>query len=412
MYPRRLVGDMSDIECPNCKQVFEMDAAGYASILSQVRSAEFEAELNTRLEEAKRTHELAIELAESNMSKKKDEEYANKEKQIQRLKGELEKKEMEKQMAVNEATTPLQTQISDLQNKVNNADTEKALLEKTLVERHQLELNTRDKIIQMKEEEIELRKEMKMKLSTKMLGETLEQHCELEFNKLRPTAFPTAYFEKDNDASGGTKGDYIFKEADENDVEFISIMFEMKNEGETTKTKKKNEDFLEKLDKDRKAKGCEYAVLVSMLEPDNELYNGIADMSHKYEKMYVVRPQFFIPIITLLRNAALKSIEIRNELAVIRSQNIDVENFEADLKDFQEKFSRNYDLASRQFTEAIKRIDKSIDELQKTKEQLLKSGNNYRLANDKAQDLSVKKLTRNNPTMREKFDAVNDDSED
>ena len=401
---------MSNIECPHCKQVFEMDAAGYASIVNQVRSAEFETELNSRLNEVKRTHDLAIELAESNMSKKKDEEYANKEKQIQRLKGELEKKDMEKQMAVNEATSPLQTEITDLRNKVQNADTEKALLEKTMTEKHQMEIATRDHIIKMKDEEIELRKEMKMKLNTKMLGETLEQHCELEFNKLRPTAFPNAYFEKDNDASGGTKGDYIFKEADENDVEFVSIMFEMKNEGETTKTKTKNEDFLEKLDKDRKAKGCEYAVLVSMLEPENELYNGIADMSHKFEKMYVVRPQFFIPIITLLRNAALKSIAIRNELAIIKSQNIDVENFEADLKEFQEKFSRNYDLATRQFLEAIKRIDKSIAELQKTKEELLKSGNNYRLANDKAQDLTVKKLTRNNSTMREKFDAVNGDS--
>ena len=401
---------MSNIECPHCKQVFEMDAAGYASIVNQVRSAEFETELNSRLNEVKRTHDLAIELAESNMSKKKDEEYANKEKQIQRLKGELEKKDMEKQMAVNEATSPLQTEITDLRNKVQNADTEKALLEKTMTEKHQMEIATRDQIIKMKDEEIELRKDMKMKLNTKMLGETLEQHCELEFNKLRPTAFPNAYFEKDNDASGGTKGDYIFKEADENDVEFVSIMFEMKNEGETTKTKTKNEDFLEKLDKDRKAKGCEYAVLVSMLEPENELYNGIADMSHKFEKMYVGRPQFFIPIITLLRNAALKSIAIRNELAIIKSQNIDVENFEADLKEFQEKFSRNYDLATRQFLEAIKRIDKSIAELQKTKEELLKSGNNYRLANDKAQDLTVKKLTRNNSTMREKFDAVNGDS--
>jgi hypothetical protein len=378
--------------------------------VNQVRSAEFETELNSRLNEVKRTHDLAIELAESNMSKKKDEEYANKEKQIQRLKGELEKKDMEKQMAVNEATSPLQTEITDLRNKVQNADTEKALLEKTMTEKHQMEIATRDHIIKMKDEEIELRKEMKMKLNTKMLGETLEQHCELEFNKLRPTAFPNAYFEKDNDASGGTKGDYIFKEADENDVEFVSIMFEMKNEGETTKTKTKNEDFLEKLDKDRNAKGCEYAVLVSMLEPDNELYNGIADMSHKFEKMYVVRPQFFIPIISLLRNAALKSIAIRNELAIIKSQNIDVENFEADLKEFQDKFNRNYDLATRQFLEAIDRIDKSIAELQKTKEELLKSGNNYRLANDKAQDLSVKKLTRNNSTMRAKFDAAKGDS--
>lgn len=400
---------MSNIECPHCRQVFEMDAAGYASIVNQVRSAEFETELNSRLNEVKRTHDLAIELAESNMSKKKDEEYASKEKQIQRLKGELEKKDMEKQMAVNEATSPLQTEITDLRNKVQNADTQKALMEKTMTEKHLMEIATRDHIIKMKDEEIELRKEMKMKLNTKMLGETLEQHCELEFNKLRPTAFPNAYFEKDNDASGGTKGDYIFKEADENDVEFVSIMFEMKNEGETTKTKTKNEDFLEKLDKDRNAKGCEYAVLVSMLEPDNELYNGIADMSHKFEKMYVVRPQFFIPIISLLRNAALKSIAIRNELAIIKSQNIDVENFEADLKEFQDKFNRNYDLATRQFLEAIDRIDKSIAELQKTKEELLKSGNNYRLANDKAQDLSVKKLTRNNSTMRAKFDAANGD---
>ena len=409
MYPQNLVGNMSDIECPHCKQVFELDAAGYASIVNQVRSAEFESELNARLKETEKSHSLAVELAESNMSKKKDEEYANKEKQIQRLKGELEKKGMEMKIAVSEATTPLQAQISDLNNKVQNAGTEKALMEKTLVEKYKMEIGTRDQIIKMKDEEIELRKDMKMKLNTKMLGETLEQHCELEFNKLRPTAFPRAYFEKDNDASQGTKGDYIFKEADGNDVEFLSIMFEMKNEGETTKTKKKNEDFLEKLDKDRKAKGCEYAVLVSMLEPDNELYNGIADMSHKYDKMYVVRPQFFIPIITLLRNAALKSIQIRNELEVIKSQNIDIENFEGDLKDFQEKFSRNYDLASRQFTEAIKRIDKSIAELQKTKDELLKSGNNYRLANDKAQDLSVKKLTKNNPTMRAKFDVINDD---
>ena len=253
---------------------------------------------------------------------------------------------------------------------------------------------------------------MKLKLSTKMVGETLELHCENQFNSLRATAFPNAYFEKDNQVVDGSKGDYVFREADSNDVEFISIMFEMKNENDATKTKKKNEDFLKELDKDRKAKGCEYAVLVSLLETDSDLYNnGIVDMSHKYEKMYVVRPQFFIPIITLLRNAALKSIAIRNELALIKSQNIDIENFEGDLKEFQEKFSRNYDLATRQFTEAIKRIDKSIEELQKTKEQLLKSGNNYRLANDKAQDLSIKKLTRGNPTMKAKFDNLNSGDE-
>ena len=355
---------------------------------------------------------MAIQLAEAKIIEQKDSEFANKDKQIERLKGDLQKKEMEIKIAVSDATNPLQNQLLELQNRVNNADTEKALMEKTLTEKHQIELKAKDQIIQMKDDEIELRKDMKMKLSTKMLGETLEQHCELQFNKLRSTAFPRAYFEKDNDASKGTKGDYIFKEADANDVQFISIMFEMKNEGDETKTKKKNEDFLEKLDKDRKAKGCEYAVLVSLLEADNDLYNdGIVDMSHKYDKMYVVRPQFFIPIITLLRNAALKSIEIRNELALIKSQNIEIENFENDLLDFQERFAKNYDLASRQFMEAIKRIDKSIDELQKTKEQLLKSGNNYRLANDKAQDLSVKKLTRNNPTMKAKFDALKENEE-
>ena len=403
---------MSDIECPHCHQKFEMDAAGYASIVNQVRSAEFEAEVASRIADAEKAHAMAIQLAEAKIIEQKDSEFANKDKQIERLKGDLQKKEMEIKIAVSDATNPLQNQLLELQNRVNNADTEKSLMEKTLTEKHQIELKAKDQIIQMKDDEIELRKDMKMKLSTKMLGETLEQHCELQFNKLRSTAFPRAYFEKDNDASKGTKGDYSFKEADANDVQFISIMFEMKNEGDETKSKKKNEDFLEKLDKDRKAKGCEYAVLVSLLEADNDLYNdGIVDMSHKYDKMYVVRPQFFIPIITLLRNAALKSIEIRNELALIKSQNIEIENFENDLLDFQERFAKNYDLASRQFMEAIKRIDKSIDELQKTKEQLLKSGNNYRLANAKAQDLSVKKLTRNNPTMKAKFDALKENEE-
>ena len=404
---------MKEVKCPKCNSIFEMDAAGYASILTQVRTAEFEIELAKRLEEAKKGQAMEIQLAEAKLIKEKDIEFANKEKQIQRLKGDLEKKEMEIQIAVTDATTPLKNQLTDLQNRINNADTEKSLLEKTLEEKHQIELRARDQIIQMKDDEIELRKDMKMKLSTKMLGETLEQHCELQFNKLRSTAFPRAYFEKDNDTSKGTKGDYIFRESDTNDIEFISIMFEMKNEGDETKSKKKNEDFLEKLDKDRKAKGCEYAVLVSLLEADNELYNdGIVDMSHKYEKMYVIRPQFFIPIITILRNAALKSIELRNELALSISQNIEIENFENDLLEFQERFAKNYDLASRQFMEAIKRIDKSIDELQKTKEQLLKSGNNYRLANDKAQDLSVKKLTRDNPTMKAKFDQLKSKDDD
>ncbi len=402
----------NQITCPKCDQVFEMDAAGYASIVSQVRSAEFEAELNGRIADVEKAHSMAIQLAEAKIVEQKDSEFANKDKQIERLKGDLQKKDMEIKIAVTDATNPLQNQVNELQNRVNNADTEKSLLEKTLIEKHQVELKAKDQIIQMKDDEIELRKDLKMKLSTKMLGETLEQHCELQFNKLRSTAFPRAYFEKDNDASKGTKGDYIFKETDANDIQFISIMFEMKNEADETKSKKKNEDFLEKLDKDRKAKGCEYAVLVSLLEADNDLYNdGIVDMSHKYDKMYVVRPQFFIPIITLLRNAALKSIEIRNELVLIKSQNIEIENFENDLLDFQERFAKNYDLASRQFLEAIKRIDKSIEELQKTKEQLLKSGNNYRLANDKAQDLSVKKLTKNNSTMKAKFDALKSSDE-
>jgi len=406
---------MNSIECPHCKQNFELEGAGYASIVQQVRSAEFEADLQRRLAERDAVHLKEVELAKSVVTQEKDKEFADKHQQIQRLKAELkaaqDAKDMAVKLAVAEAKSPLETAINELKNEVGKADMERQLLEKTLSEKHQGELAVKDKIIQMKDDEIELRKDMKMKLSTKMLGETLEQHCELEFNKLRPTAFPHAYFEKDNDASEGTKGDYIFREADANDVEFISIMFEMKNEGETTKSKKKNEDFLEKLDKDRRAKGCEYAVLVSMLEPDNELYNGIADMSHRYEKMYVVRPQFFIPIITLLRNAAQKSLAVRNELALIKSQNIDIEHFEEDLMDFQKKFSRNYDLASKQFMEAIKRIDKSIDELQKTKEQLLKSENNYRLANDKAQELSVKKLTRNNPTMRAKFEALDEDED-
>lgn len=406
---------MNSIECPHCKQNFELEGAGYASIVQQVRSAEFEADLQRRLAERDAVHVKEVELAKSVVSQEKDKEFADKNQQIQRLKTELkaaqDAKDMAVKLAVAEAKSPLETAINELKSEVGKADMERQLLEKTLSEKHQGELAVKDKIIQMKDDEIELRKDMKMKLSTKMLGETLEQHCELEFNKLRPTAFPHAYFEKDNDASEGTKGDYIFREADVNNVEYISIMFEMKNEGETTKSKKKNEDFLEKLDKDRRAKGCEYAVLVSMLEPDNELYNGIADMSHRYEKMYVVRPQFFIPIITLLRNAAQKSLAVRNELALIKSQNIDIEHFEEDLMDFQKKFSRNYDLASKQFMEAIKRIDKSIDELQKTKEQLLKSENNYRLANDKAQDLSVKKLTRNNPTMRAKFEALDQDED-
>lgn len=401
---------MTDVKCPHCDQVFEMDAAGYASIVSQVRSAEFEAEIHQRLAEANKAHQLEIQLEKAKTSEEKDKEFANKDKQIDRLKAELSSKDVEHQLVLRNAMNPLESEIAQLKNKLNSADTEKQLLEQTLQAKHQAELNTKDNIIRMKEEQIELHKDMKMKLSTKMVGETLEQHCELQFESLRATAFPNAYFEKDNDASGGTKGDYIYREADDTGLEFISIMFEMKNESDGSKNKKKNDDFLEKLDKDRKAKNCEYAVLVSMLESDNELYNGgIVDKSHKYEKMYVVRPQSFLPIITLLRNAAMKSMDVRRELALIKSQNIDVENFEQELIDFQERFGKNYELASRQFVTAVGEIDKSIANLQKVKDNLLKSERNYRLANDKAQDLSVKKLTKNNPTMQAKFGELNDE---
>ena len=401
---------MTDVKCPHCDQVFEMDAAGYASIVSQVRSAEFEAEIHQRLAEANKAHQLEIQLEKAKTSEEKDKEFANKDKQIDRLKAELSSKDVEHQLVLSNALNPLESEIAQLKNKLSSADTEKQLLEQTLQAKHQAELNTKDNIIRMKEEQIELHKDMKMKLSTKMVGETLEQHCELQFESLRATAFPNAYFEKDNDASGGTKGDYIYREADDTGLEFISIMFEMKNESDGSKNKKKNDDFLEKLDKDRRAKNCEYAVLVSMLESDNELYNGgIVDKSHKYEKMYVVRPQSFLPIITLLRNAAMKSMDVRRELALIKSQNIDVENFEQELIDFQERFGKNYELASRQFVTAVGEIDKSIANLQKVKDNLLKSERNYRLANDKAQDLSVKKLTKNNPTMQAKFDELNDE---
>ncbi|HLT53243.1 MAG TPA: DUF2130 domain-containing protein [Flavobacteriaceae bacterium] len=282
------------------------------------------------------------------------------------------------------------------------------MLENNLKQQFTNQLNAKDELIKFRDEEIERLKDYKQKLSTKMLGETLEQHCETEFNKLRATAFQHAYFEKDNDASGGTKGDYIFKETDHEGNEIVSIMFEMKNENDHTATKKKNEDFFAKLDKDRRDKGCEYAVLVSLLETDNELYNtGIVDVSYKYDKMYVIRPQFFIPIITLLKNAGMKSLQYKSELNVMRNQNIDITNFEEKINDFKKGFARNYDLASRQFKTAIDEIDKTMNHLQKTKDALLSSVNNLRLANNKADDLTIKKLTYNNPTMKQKFNNLN-----
>ena len=324
-----------------------------------------------------------------------------------------DKAELEKQISVADAVKKIEKERDELSNNLKNKELEKKLLESSLQEKFNADLRSKDEIIKLKDEEIALRKDMKLKLSTKMIGETLEQHCENEFNKLRATAFPKAYFEKDNDSKSGSKGDFIYRETDENGTEIISIMFEMKNEGDETATKKKNEDFFKELDKDRSEKKCEYAVLVSLLEAESELYNsGIIDVSHKHPKMYVVRPQFFIPIITLLRNAAMKSMQYKAELAQMRNENIDITNFEESINVFKEGFAKNYEMASRKFKTAIEEIDKTIDHLQKTKEALLSSVNNLRLANSKADDLTIKKLTRGNPTMIAKFDDLKKESEE
>lgn len=319
----------------------------------------------------------------------------------------IENVEVEKKLAVNEAVQKVAKERDDLANDLKTKELEKQNLENSLRQQFSTELQKKDIIINYKDEEIARVKDMKLKLSTKMLGETLEQHCETEFNKLRATAFQKAYFEKDNDSKSGSKGDFIYRETDEAGNEIISIMFEMKNEGDETVTKKRNEDFLKELDKDRAEKKCEYAVLVSLLEVESEYYNtGIVDVSHKYSKMYVVRPQFFIPIITLLRNAAMNSMQYKSELALVRSQNIDITNFEEKMNKFKEGFAKNYDLASRKFKEAIEGIDKTIKELEKTKLALLSSENNLRLANEKTEDLTIKKLTHGNPTMKAKFEGL------
>jgi hypothetical protein len=421
---------MNEIICPNCKKVFKVDEAGFADILKQVRDHKFEEELQTRLNLAEKEKENAIKLAEANLRNsfqenivKKDTEIAQlnaknvlelasklaeKESTITELKAKNDKADVEKKLSVSEAIKSIEKERNDLANKLENKETEIQLREKTLNEKFSADLKTKEDIIKMKDDEIALRKDMKLKLSTKMIGETLEQHCEIEFNKLRATGFQKAYFEKDNNASSGSKGDYIYKETDEVGNEIISIMFEMKNEGDETATKKKNEDFLKELDKDRIEKKCEYAVLVSLLEADNELYNaGIIDVSYKYNKMYVVRPQFFIPIITLLRNAAMNSMKYKAELTLMKSQNIDITNFEENITTFKMGFAKNYDLASRQFKSAIEEIDKTIDHLHKTKDALLSSVNNLRLANNKAEDLTIKKLIRGNTTMTSKFEELN-----
>ncbi|PWK19086.1 DUF2130 domain-containing protein [Xanthomarina spongicola] len=419
----------TNVKCPNCKEVFKVDDSVYTDIVKQVRDQQFQDELNNLLETAQKEKQSALLLKESELNiafrqklaekqseietlkhKSKSElvdEVSKKEKQIQELQSKLDRTETEKKLELQNAVNELEKQKNQLVNDVKLKESEKENLEKSLKEDFRRELDHVAKDLKLKDEEIERLKDYKQKLSTKMIGETLEQHCETEFNKLRSSAFQKAYFEKDNDASKGTKGDYIFKEKDENGNEIISIMFEMKNENDGTTTKKKNEDFFAKLDKDRRDKGCEYAVLVSLLESDDEFYNtGIVDVSYKYDKMYVVRPQFFIPIITLLRNAGMKSLEYKSELSIIRNQNVDITHFEDKINDFKTGFARNYDLASRQFGEAIKEIDKTMDHLQKTKEALLSSVNNLRLANNKADDLTIKKLTHGNPTMKEKFNNL------
>ncbi|MBP6754667.1 MAG: DUF2130 domain-containing protein [Bacteroidia bacterium] len=412
---------MNEIICPNCKKAFKIDEAGFADIVKQIRDHQFEEELQNRLTLAEKDKLNAVEIAESKVRETLMQQLAQKEIELSqklsqkdndllKLKAKLDSNEVEKKMAVNEATQKIEKERDDLLNDVKTKELEKQNLESSLKQQFAAELKTKDEIIKMKDEEIDLRKDMKLKLSTKMIGETLELHCENEFNKLRSIAFPKAYFEKDNDARSGSKGDYIYRENDEHGNEIISIMFEMKNESDTTATKKRNEDFLKELDKDRTEKKCEYAILVSMLEADSEFYNtGIVDVSHRHPKMFVVRPQFFIQIITLLRNAALNAMQYKAELALVRSQNIDITNFEDKVTKFKEGFAKNYELASRKFKEAIEGIDKTIKELEKTKAALVSSENNLRLANEKTDDLSIKKLTYGNPTMKAKFDELSNE---
>ncbi len=460
-----------EIDCPHCGKAFKVDEAGYADILKQVRDSEFEKQLHDRLElaeqdklnavelaknkigsdmqrataakdaeiqelsakldagevakklavtealslvekerdslaselkQARQEQQAASNLAEAQLSKELQAAASAKDTEIQNLKSQLETQKYAQQLEKTESLRAVEKKADELQNALKQVELEKQLETKSLKDQYEIQIKDR-------EGEIERLRDWKARLSTKMVGETLEQHCETEFNRIRATAFPKAYFEKDNDSRSGSKGDYIFRDSDDADTEIVSIMFEMKNENDSTATKKKNEDFLKELDKDRKEKGCEYAVLVSLLEPESELYNtGIVDVFHRYPKMYVVRPQFFIPIITLLRNAAMNSLQYKAELALVKAQHVDITNFENDLDKFKTAFAKNYDLASRKFQTAITEIDKSIDHLQKTKDALLGTDRNLRLANDKAQDVTIKKLTRRNPTMAGKFDELKD----
>jgi hypothetical protein len=463
---------MHDINCPHCGKAFKIDEAGYADIVKQVRDGEFEEQLHERLELAEQEKQNAVQLAQAKAASEMQKSSAEKQAEIQELRAKLDAGEAAKKLAVAEirstvekerdllaaelerarndkqaalqlaearlgnelqkaaitkdseiqalkaqlasievtqklsitqAVSVVERERDQLRNGLERAELEKQLAEKSLKDKYETQIKDRD-------DAIERLRDMKARLSTKMVGETLEQHCETEFNRIRSTAFPRAYFEKDNDARSGSKGDYIFRDADEAGTEIVSIMFEMKNESDLTASKNRNEDFLKELDKDRTEKGCEYAVLVSMLEPDSDLYNtGIVDVFHRYPKMYIVRPQFFIPIITLLRNASMNSLKYKSELALVRAQNIDITNFETELESFKAAFGKNYDLASRRFQTAVDEIDKSIDHLQKTKEALLGTDRNLRLANDKAQDVTIKKLTRGNPTMAGKFAELKQD---
>lgn len=398
---------MQEIKCPKCGEVFKVDGSGYAAIVKQVRDEEFSKELESRQIQFESEKNNALQIAKFEAEKELNEKLSKKEAEIAELKNKIASFNKDKEIEITKLLADKQAELTEKESKIAKLNNDITLTEKECQLREQTIKDKYEERLRFKDEEIERYKDFKAKLSTKMLGETLEQHCELSFEQLRATGFKSAYFGKDNDAKTGSKGDYIYRDYDSNGNELISIMFEMKNEADTTSTKKKNTDFLKELNKDRTEKKCEYAVLVSMLEPESELYNGgIVDMSHYYEKMYVIRPQFFIPIITVLRNAALNSLEYRHELELIRSQNIDVSNFEAAMNDFKDKFSKNYELASKKFRTAIDEIDKTIDHLQKTKEALLSSENNLRLANNKAEDLSIKKLTKNNPTMQAKFEAL------
>lgn len=404
---------MQEIKCPNCGEVFAVDESGYAQIVKQVRDKEFEKELKRREDDFAQMKENVLKLAQMEQNEKfakelsaRDAKLSEKDRLIGELKAQIAGNETEKKLAVSEvlnekekALSEKTAEIAELKSKLSNKETERELKEQSLKKQYEDRLK-------LKDEQIEYYKDFKARQSTKMIGESLEMHCMNQFNALRMTAFPNAYFEKDNDARTGSKGDFIFREAVDR-VEFISIMFEMKNEMDETATKHKNEDFLKELDKDRREKKCEYAVLVSLLEIDNELYNnGIVDVSYKYEKMYVIRPQFFIPMITLLRNAAMNSLQYRRELEAAKHQQVDILHFEENMNAFKEGFARNYRIASTKFKTAIDEIDKTITHLQKTKEALLSSENNLRLANNKAEDLSIKRLTKNAPAVREMFEEL------